>query len=171
MTLTKPDIIETIQREGFAPIRKGKSFWLSCPFHSEKTPSLKIDTDKQRFYCFGCGASGDSISFVQKLHGSNFKETLQHLNLKKPLKINSEQKKRRTLVNDFREWEKSLKNELTDFYREFKAITRDLKTWEEVEEFEDDFNLMPLAEYFLEILTNGTDEDKYNLYKRMKKNG
>ena len=170
MTLTKPDIIETIQREGFAPIRKGKSFWLSCPFHSEKTPSLKIDTDKQRFYCFGCGASGDSISFVQKLHGSNFKETLQHLNLKKPLKINSEQKKRRTLVNDFREWEKSLKNELTDFYREFKAITRDLKTWEEVEEFEDDFNLMPLAEYFLEILTNGTDEDKYNLYKRMKKN-
>ncbi len=171
MTLTKPDIIETIQREGFAPIRKGKSFWLSCPFHSEKTPSLKIDTDKQRFYCFGCGASGDSISFVQKLHGSNFKETLQHLNLKKPLKINSEQKKRRTLVNDFREWEKSLKNELTDFYREFKAITRDLKTWEEVEELEDDFNLMPLAEYFLEILTNGTDEDKYNLYKRMKKNG
>ena len=171
MTLTKPDIIETIQREGFAPIRKGKSFWLSCPFHSEKTPSLKIDTDKQRFYCFGCGASGDSISFVQKLHGSNFKETLKQLNLKKPLKINSEQKKRRTLVNDFREWEKSLKNELTDFYREFKAITRDLKTWEEVEEFEDDFNLMPLAEYFLEILTNGTDEDKYNLYKRMKKNG
>ena len=171
MNLQKPDILTTIEKEGFKPIQKGKSFWLSCPFHADKTPSFKIDTDKQRFYCFGCGASGDSISFIQRLNGSNFREALQYLNLQEPLRINSEQKKKRALVNDFREWEKSLKKELTDYYRDFKAITRDLKTWEDVEEFEDDFNLMPLAEYFLEILTNGTDEDKYSLYKGMKKNG
>lgn len=168
MDLQKPDILSVIEKECGEAKKKGKSFWLSCPFHSEKTPSLKIDTDKQRFYCFGCGASGDSISFVQKLHGSNFKETLQHLNLKKPLKINSEQKKRRTLVNDFREWEKSLKNELTDFYREFKSMTRDLKTWEEVEAYEEDFNMIPIVEWYLDILTNGNDEDKYNLFKRIR---
>ncbi len=75
------------------------------------------------------------------------------------------------MVNDFRDREKSLKKELTDYFRDFKAITRDLKTWEEAEEFEDDFNLMPLAEYFLEILSEGTDRQKYNLIKGMKKNG
>lgn len=168
MNLQKPDIITTIEKEGFKPIQKGKSFWLSCPFHSDKTPSFKIDTDKQRFYCFGCGVSGDSIAFIQRLNGSNFKEALQYLNLQEPLRINSEQQKRRALVNAFREWEKSLKKELTDYYRYFKAITRDLKTWEEVESFADDFHLISLAEYYLEILTNGTDEEKYNLMKRIR---
>ena len=166
--MIKPDIITTIEREGFALKRKGKSFWLSCPFHSEKTPSLKIDTERQRFYCFGCGVSGDSISFVQKLHGLNFKDALRYLNLEELPKINSEQQKKRALVKDFREWEKSLKNELVDYYREFKSITRDLKTWEEVEEFQDDFHLMPIVEAYLDILTNGTDEEKYNLMKRIR---
>jgi len=171
MTLTKPGIIETIEREGYTPKQKGKSFWLSCPFHEDRNPSLKIDPEKQTFYCFSCLSSGDSISFIQKLHGLTFRETLRYLSIQDTPKINSQQQTKRTLVKVFREWEKSLKNELTDYYREFKAITGDLKTWAEAEEFEDDFNLMPLAEYFLEILTNGTDEDKYNLYKRMKKNG
>ena len=171
MNLQKPDILTTIEKERFKPIQKGKSFWLSCPFHADKTPSFKIDTDKQRFYCFGCGASGDSISFIQRLNGSNFKEALQYLNLQEPLKINSEQQKKRALVNDFREREKSLKKELTDFVRDFYSVTRDLKTWEEVEELVEDFQLISLAEYFLEILSEGTDRQKYNLIKGMKKNG
>ena len=170
MNLQKPDILTTFEREGFAPKQKGKSFWLSCPFHADKTPSLKIDADKQKFYCFGCGVSGDSISFVQKLHGLNFKEALQYLNLQEPLKINSEQQRKRTLVKDFRQREKSLKNELTDFVRDFYSITRDLKTMEEGEELAEDFHLISLAEYFLEILTEGTDRQKYNLIKGRKEN-
>lgn len=171
MNLQKPDIITTIESEGFAPKQRRKSFWLSCPFHSEKTPSLKIDTDKQRFYCFGCGISGDSISFIQKLHRLNFKEAIQYLNIQKPLRINPETQKKRALVNAFREWEKSLRKELTDYFREFKANTRNLRTWEEVEEFEDDFHLMPIVEWHLDILANGTDEEKFNLFKRMNENG
>jgi len=171
MNLQKPDILTTIEREGFTPKQKGKSFWLSCPFHADKTPSFKIDTDKQRFHCFGCGISGDSISFIQKLHGRNFKEALQYLNLQEPQRINSETQKRRALVKDFRQREKSLKNELTDFVRDFYSVTRDLETMEEAQELAEDFHLISLAEYFLEILTEGTDRQKYNLIKGMKKNG
>lgn len=171
MNLQKPDILTTIEKEGFKPIQKGKSFWLSCPFHADKTPSFKIDTDRQRFYCFSCNCKGDSIAFIEKLHNLPFKEALQYLNLQEPLRINSEQQKRRALVNDFRDREKSLKKELTDYFRDFKAITRDLKTWEEVEELAEDFHLISLAEYFLEILSEGTDRQKYNLIKGMKKNG
>ncbi len=49
-----------------------------CPFHSEKTASLKVYQDS--FYCFGCGASGDVINLVQKLFGLKFGEAIKKLN-------------------------------------------------------------------------------------------
>ena len=165
--MIKPDLIQTIEKEGFTPRKKGKFFWLSCPFHEEKTPSLKIDPDKQRFHCFGCGESGDSIAFIQKLHGQTFRETLRYLKIQDHLKIDSQQHKKRTLVKAFREWESSFKKELTDFYRNFHAITRDLQTWDDVESFAEDFHLIPIVEWYLEILANGTDQEKYILYKKV----
>lgn len=165
--MEKPDILLTIEQAGFEPKRKGKSFWLSCPFHEEKTPSLKIDPERQTFFCFGCSTGGDSISFIQKLYDLSFKDACKYLNLQEPIKIDSEQQKKRTLINDFRKWENSFRKELTDYYRDFKSITRNLKTWEEVEAFEDDFNLMPIVEWYLEILTNGTDEEKYILFRKV----
>lgn len=52
--------------------------YASCPFHNEKTPSMKVWRD--HFKCFGCGASGDIISFVQKLCGLEFVDTLKRIN-------------------------------------------------------------------------------------------
>ncbi len=43
--------------------------WCRCPFHSEKTPSFKIYPGTGGFYCFGCGAGGDVVSFAEKLFG------------------------------------------------------------------------------------------------------
>ena len=40
-----------------------------CPFHSEKTPSFKVYPGTGGFYCFGCGAGGDVVTFVEKLFG------------------------------------------------------------------------------------------------------
>ena len=42
-----------------------------CPFHNDKNPSMKVD---RRFYCFGCGATGDVIDFVSRLHGIGNRE-------------------------------------------------------------------------------------------------
>ena len=42
-----------------------------CPFHNDRTPSMKVDS---RFYCFGCGASGDVIDFAALLHGLGKRE-------------------------------------------------------------------------------------------------
>ena len=47
-----------------------------CPFHDDHHPSLKLD---QRFYCFGCGASGDVIDFTAKLFGISLKDAVQKL--------------------------------------------------------------------------------------------
>lgn len=46
--------------------RKGRLYGGLCPFHSEKTPSFYVYPDTQSFYCFGCGAGGDAITFAKK---------------------------------------------------------------------------------------------------------
>lgn len=54
------------ERYGLSPNSHG---WCCCPFHSEKTPSFKIYPGTGGFYCFGCGAGGDVVSFAEKLFG------------------------------------------------------------------------------------------------------
>ncbi len=59
-----------------------------CPFHSEKTPSFSVHATRQFFHCFGCGASGDVFSFVQKIENITFPEAVravaQKLNIPLP---------------------------------------------------------------------------------------
>lgn len=43
-----------------------------CPFHNERTPSFTVTPAVQKFHCFGCGASGDHIQFLQDIHGHDF---------------------------------------------------------------------------------------------------
>lgn len=52
-------------------IRVERNGMCRCPFHEDKTPSMKLD---RRYYCFGCGASGDVIDFVSRLRGTGSKE-------------------------------------------------------------------------------------------------
>jgi DNA primase len=48
-----------------------------CPFHNEKTPSFSVHATRQFFHCFGCGASGDVFSFVQKVENITFPEAVR----------------------------------------------------------------------------------------------
>src|SRR5438045_5299789 len=48
-----------------------------CPFHQEKTPSFSVHATRQFYHCFGCGASGDVFSFVQKLENITFPEAVR----------------------------------------------------------------------------------------------
>lgn len=72
------DIIEVIS-EHVVLKKSGRNFWGACPFHKEKTPSFSVNPDKNIFKCFGCGESGDSISFLMKINNQNFRETLLEL--------------------------------------------------------------------------------------------
>lgn len=50
-----------------------------CPFHNEKTPSFVVSEQKQIFTCFGCGATGDAIAFVEKYYNLDFNEAVEKL--------------------------------------------------------------------------------------------
>ena len=59
--------------------RSGSNYKGVCPFHNEKTPSFVVSEDKQIFTCFGCGQSGDVISFVEKYYNLSFQEAIEKL--------------------------------------------------------------------------------------------
>ena len=66
---------EAMELYGFEVSSKGFAL---CPFHNEKTASLKVYSNS--FYCFGCGANGDVISFIRKLLNLNFTDAIKRLN-------------------------------------------------------------------------------------------
>lgn len=78
--LSRLDIVEVINRR-VALKKTGRNYSARCPFHEEKTPSFSVNPDKQFYYCFGCGASGNALSFVMDYERHDFPmavETLAH---------------------------------------------------------------------------------------------
>lgn len=59
--------------------RAGANYTGLCPFHSEKTPSFTVFSATSSFYCFGCGAGGDVISFVMRAENLDYREALEFL--------------------------------------------------------------------------------------------
>ena len=59
--------------------RRGRNWFGLCPFHGENTPSFSVSEDKQIFHCFGCGASGNAITFVMDIENRPFTEAISKL--------------------------------------------------------------------------------------------
>ncbi len=59
--------------------KTGKNYLGRCPFHSEKTPSFTVSSEKQIYKCFGCGEAGNVISFVMKTRNMSFPEAVKLL--------------------------------------------------------------------------------------------
>lgn len=59
--------------------KKGHNLVGLCPFHSEKTPSFNIYPDSESFYCFGCGAGGDVITFIRMIENLDYIESIKFL--------------------------------------------------------------------------------------------
>ncbi len=76
--LARTDIVELVD----ARVRlkkQGKNYHACCPFHNEKTPSFTVNSDKQFYHCFGCGAHGNAIDFLMNFDRLDFVETIEEL--------------------------------------------------------------------------------------------
>lgn len=74
----RSDIVE-IASDYVSLKRSGKNMVGLCPFHSEKSPSFNIYPDNGSFYCFGCGAGGDVITFVRRIENLDYMEAVRFL--------------------------------------------------------------------------------------------
>lgn len=59
--------------------RAGKNYSACCPFHQEKSPSFTVNREKQFYYCFGCGATGNALSFLMEHDRLDFIDGLRQL--------------------------------------------------------------------------------------------
>lgn len=118
--LDRVDIVELVDNR--VKLKKsGKNYSACCPFHDEKTPSFTVTQDKQFYYCFGCGASGNAIGFLMEYDRMEFPEAVEQLARLAGVEVPREdtrasrqdmerQKQRKTLY--------SLLEQASEFYRQ-----------------------------------------------------
>ena len=74
----RSDIVQVIS--GYVALKKsGRKFWGLCPFHGEKTASFSVDAEQQLYYCFGCKAGGNVITFIMEMEHCSFHEAVELL--------------------------------------------------------------------------------------------
>ena len=127
-------------------IRVTRSGMACCPFHNDKTPSMKLD---KRFHCFGCGADGDVINFVAALFDLNNKEAAEKLaadfnisyeNRKPPDRQKQRQSQLQKLKRiQYEDTEKRFYRIYTDYYHLLKAWKTDYAPKSPEEAWDDRF--------------------------------
>jgi DNA primase len=76
--IARSDIVDIIDSR--VKLKKaGRNYQACCPFHNEKTPSFSVSQEKQFYYCFGCGAKGNVISFIMEYDRLDFVEAIEDL--------------------------------------------------------------------------------------------
>lgn len=166
------DLVSVVQEAGVELRKRGRRHVGTCPFHSDTNPSFYVFEDGH-YHCFGCGEHGDAVNFVRKLKGCSFGEALIALGLNGRTytagasQETGLQKYRRQLVRDFRAWEASMAGELGLLIRAAHRALSRIKTMDQLEALGEIYHGLVLWEHALfDVLVNGDDEDKFQLYRR-----
>ena len=89
--IARSEIVELV--ENYIPLKKrGNSYLACCPFHNEKSPSFNVIAKKQFYHCFGCGASGNVISFIMQYLNQDFVEAIETLATRAGMQVPNEKR-------------------------------------------------------------------------------
>lgn len=177
-TVSARDIAE---RNGFHANRTG---FIECPFHNEKTPSLKLYEDGH-WYCFGCGQGGSSVDFAMRLYGVSALEAVRRLDsdfhlgleLDRPLNRNEQEvaKHRREISETYRlfeNWRSDFLNLINECCREAHIIQQTDVSLEELTERQTlALKWQPRLEYLSDVLSSGTMAEKIGVFRERGKIG
>ncbi|MBF0487210.1 MAG: hypothetical protein HQK98_03530 [Nitrospirae bacterium] len=164
ISMNKPDILEVIQQHVELK-QKGVRYWGLCLFHSEKTPSFMVDGQRQTFVCFGCGASGDVITFIQELHGVDFRRALMLLGISgQPYRPNPELQKQKELIRDYRRRLRAYEDKLCEYLRTGNECKLQIRTIDDVEAMAQFYHEEAYIEHLLDCLQFGTEEERFEIY-------
>lgn len=167
---------QAAERYGFKITKSGL---IRCIFHNDKTPSMKVDS---RYYCFGCGVTGDVIDFTAQLFGLSLKEAALKLAEDFGIHISGEGRKIRQKEQKFfkrRTEDHSVKTEekeLTTCVRVMLDYLGTLREWKKEfapkspeeewnEKFMEAVKYLSIVEYYLDLLLFGEEEEKAQVVK------
>lgn len=122
---------QVARRYGFEPNRAG---YICCPFHKEKTASLKLYPGQGGFHCFGCSRGGSAVDFVMELFGISFRQAVVRLDADFGLGLTSERPSpaRRSKVLEER---RRAQEEKERREAEYRSLARERLYWCEVEKY------------------------------------
>ena len=151
-------------------IHVGRNGMACCPFHNDKTPSMKLD---QRYHCFGCGADGDVIDFAAALYGLGKKEAaiqlaqdfgLSYEDWKPPGKAKKPKPRQKSPEEQFQEVKNRCFCSLADYLHLLRAWRTDYAPHSPEEAFHPRFvealQKQAHVEYLLDVLLFGETEEK-----------
>ena len=151
-------------------IHVGRNGMACCPFHHDKTPSMKLD---RRYHCFGCGADGDVIDFAAALYGLGKKEAavqlaqdfgLSYEDWKPPGKVKKPKPRQKSQEEQFQEAKSRCFRILADYLHLLRAWRKDYAPHSPEEAFHPRFvealQKQDQVEYLLDVLLFGETEEK-----------
>jgi len=111
------DIVEIIT--DYVVLKKtGKNYVGLCPFHSEKTPSFTVSSEKQIFHCFGCGEGGNVFTFLMKKDGLSFPDAIRLIGKRYGIEIPEKRHKEKNRRFDEKEILYNINKMAMMFYKE-----------------------------------------------------
>lgn len=160
----------------FYGLQVGRSGMACCPFHNDKTPSMKIYPD--HFYCFGCGESGDGTGFVAKLFGISQLEAAKKISYDFGLNLFNGEiavpvKKAPNPNAEYFRWLKNAQSAVSEYLNKLyqwrkKYAPRNIG--EQINPlFVESMQKMSYIEYLNEILRYGTDSEKREMFQENQK--
>jgi len=157
---SKPDIIAILDREGITL----QGNFTKCVFHDEKTASLRIYPGNNSYYCYGCGAGGDSISFIMRYKDLPYKNALKYLDVKPPILIRRDIQGRNA-IQQYKDWQRTYHQELCHQYRAIQNHKCLVKNIDDINP--ESYHAEPKIIHHLDILDSGGPA-MLTLYKGVK---
>jgi DNA primase len=170
------DLVSVIEQAGVELKRSGSRHVGLCPLHNERTPSFFVYPDNH-FHCFSCHAHGDVIDFTQKMHGVSFQDALKILGIERghvtpKIKEEIQRRKRRAeLVKQFKSWISHYTAHVGSLIIETEELMRKGIPPGDLDLYASLLHGLPVWKYHLSILTMGSDEQKFLLYKDKEAHG
>jgi len=161
-----PDVVRS------AGVEVNRSGFGLCPFHDEKTPSFKVYPN--RVHCYGCGFDQDSIGFVMKLYKLSFPEALKFLGIDRSgltpkMKAEIQQRKRKAeLVRHFRLWAGRYGAHMGTMINRTERLMKGIPP-EDLHWYAPLLDMLPVWEYHSNLLLNGSEKAKFQLYKEARR--
>lgn len=153
---------------GYEPNRAG---FLCCPFHGEKTPSLKLY--EKRWHCFGCQAHGDALDFAGKLFGLSAPDALRKLNAdfglclpldRPPTRQERARQQEMSVERAFEAWRQETIERLWEAVQDADAALRfPMEEWTPAQECA--VKLRPELEYLGDILKAGSLDEQMQVFR------